>query len=575
MKPNAQRDAKPDRTANRETFMRRFSLTTTAARAAMITGILASVITAPAARAQDAAALSGQVTSAEEGAMEGVIVSAKKDGTNITVSVVTNPQGRYSFPAGRLASGHYALSTRAAGYDLEGPDAADVAAGNPATVDLKLRKTRNLSKQLTNAEWMMSMPGSDDDKLQLLNCVSCHTLERIVKSTHDADEFVQVVTRMQGYAQVSQPIKPQRRVDQSRAANPERFRKFAQYLASINLSQVPRWEYALKTLPRVTGRSTHVVITEYDLPRPTIEPHDVVFAGGYAWYTNFGEEYIGRLDPKTGQHKEFALPELKQGFPTGSLDLKLDRDGPMWFGMMYQGALAKFDPGTEKFQIFPVAPERNKDDTQLNMLTMNYGIDGKMWTNDAGPSTILRLDLASGKYENFDPLALLPGGRANKSIYDIAADSSNNLYMTEFQNNYIVRLDAKTGAVTYYQAPTALARNRRGNMDAQDRFWFAEYRGNKIGMFDTKQERFSEWALPTPFTQPYDVTFDRNGELWTGGMTTDRVVRLDPKTGQGIEYPLARDTNMRHMFVDNTTSPVTFWVGSNHGASIVKVEPQD
>ena len=499
----------------------------------------------------------------------------KKDGANITVSVVTNEQGRYSFPAGRLEAGHYALSTRATGYDLEGPNATDVTPASLANVDLKLRKTSNLSKQLTNAEWMMSMPGSDDDKLQLLNCVSCHTLERIVKSSHDADEFVQVVTRMQGYAQVSQPIKPQRRVDQSRAANPERFRKLAEYLASINLSEVPRWEYALKSLPRVRGRGTHVVITEYDLPRPTIEPHDVVLSNGYAWYTNFGEQYIGRLDPKTGQHREFALPELKKGFPTGSLDLKLDKDGSLWFGMMYQGALAKFDPKSEKFQIFPVSRERNKDDTQLNMLTMNFGVDGKMWTNDAGPSTILRLDVTTGKYENFDPLAMLPGGRANKSIYDIAADSQNNLYMTEFQNNYIVRLDAITDKVSFYQAPTAVSRNRRGNMDEQDRFWFAEYRGNKIGMFDTKQEKFSEWPLHTKFTQPYDVTWDRNGELWTGGMTTDRVVRLDPKTGQGIEYPLARDTNMRHMFVDNTTSPVTFWVGSNHGASIVKVEPQD
>jgi len=27
--------------------------------------------------------------------------------------------------------------------------------------------------------------------------------------------------------------------------------------------------------------------------------------------------------------------------------------------------------------------------------------------------------------------------------------------------------------------------------------------------------------------------------------------------------------------VDNTTTPVTFWTGSNHGASIVKVEPLD
>ena len=29
------------------------------------------------------------------------------------------------------------------------------------------------------------------------------------------------------------------------------------------------------------------------------------------------------------------------------------------------------------------------------------------------------------------------------------------------------------------------------------------------------------------------------------------------------------------IFVDNSTNPVTFWVGSNHGASIVKLEPMD
>jgi hypothetical protein len=27
------------------------------------------------------------------------------------------------------------------------------------------------------------------------------------------------------------------------------------------------------------------------------------------------------------------------------------------------------------------------------------------------------------------------------------------------------------------------------------------------------------------------------------------------------------------VFVDNSTTPVTFWVGNNHGASIVKLEP--
>jgi streptogramin lyase len=527
------------------------------------------------AAAQHAAALTGQVTSSEEGPMEGVIVSAKKDGSTITVSVLSNGEGRYSFPADRLSPGRYNLQIRAAGYDLEGPKTAEVAAGQPATADIKLRKTRNLGKQLTNAEWMMSIPGSDDDKLQLINCVSCHTLERVVKSTHDADEFVQVISRMNGYAQVSQPIKPQRRVDLSRAANPERFRKVAEYLATINLSSSMRHEFDLKTLPRVKGRGTNVVITEYDLPRPTIEPHDVIVVNGEAWYTNFGEQFLGKIDPKTGKHTEYAMPELRKGFPAGNLDLGVGRDGNLLLGMMYQGAVAKFDPKTEKFQIWQLPPERLKDDSQLNMVTNQAHVDGKLWVNDAGPSTLLRLDLASGKFEEFDPFSILPGGRQGYSIYDVRADSQNNVYVTDFQKNYVVKVDAKTGKFTAYQTGTPLSRNRRGRIDDQDRFWFAEYRGNKIAMLDTKEEKIQEWPLPTKFTSPYDVIWDKNGELWTGGMTTDRVVRLDPKSGQVVEYPLPRDTNMRRMFVDNSTTPPTFWVGNNHGASVVKVEPLD
>ncbi len=111
--------------------------------------LLVQVAGSPQAKAQRAAALTGQVTSADEGPMEGVIVSAKKGGSTITVSVVTNDQGRYSFPAGRLEPGNYALEIRAAAYELEGPKAAAVATGQTATADLKLRKTHNLSKQLT------------------------------------------------------------------------------------------------------------------------------------------------------------------------------------------------------------------------------------------------------------------------------------------------------------------------------------------------------------------------------------------------------------------------------------------
>jgi virginiamycin B lyase len=123
--------------------------------------------------------------------------------------------------------------------------------------------------------------------------------------------------------------------------------------------------------------------------------------------------------------------------------------------------------------------------------------------------------------------------------------------------------------------PTEHLRNRRGAVDEQDRLWFAEYRGSKIGIFDTKTERFQEWALPTPWSGPYYPVVDGGGEIWTGGVTTDRVTRLNPKTNEAVEYLMPKDTNIRRVFVDNTTTPVTFWTGSNHGASIVKVEPLD
>ena len=81
--------------------------------------------------------------------------------------------------------------------------------------------------------------------------------------------------------------------------------------------------------------------------------------------------------------------------------------------------------------------------------------------------------------------------------------------------------------------------------------------------------------MPTPHTYPYDVFLDRNGELWSGSMASDRVLRFDPLSGGAVEYLLPRPTNIRRVFVDDATTPVAFWAGNNHGAAIVKLEPLD
>src|SRR4051794_9788858 len=154
-------------------------------------------------------ALSGQISSAEEGMMEGVVVTAKKDGSTISISVISDAQGRYAFPADRLEPGHYSLKARAATYELDGARTADVAAGSEGKSDIKLRKVKNLAPTLTNAEWMISMPGTDQQKKFLLNCNSCHTIERILKSSYDVEGFLQIFQRMSTYYPGSHPLKPQ------------------------------------------------------------------------------------------------------------------------------------------------------------------------------------------------------------------------------------------------------------------------------------------------------------------------------------------------------------------------------
>src|SRR2546430_5954410 len=104
------------------------------------------------ASAQSSAALSGQVSSAEEGAMEGVLVSAKLANSNKTTTVVSDAKGRYAFPAARLEPGKYTISIRAAGYDLAGAPTPEVDAKGGATADLRLVKTKDLAAQLTNGE---------------------------------------------------------------------------------------------------------------------------------------------------------------------------------------------------------------------------------------------------------------------------------------------------------------------------------------------------------------------------------------------------------------------------------------
>jgi streptogramin lyase len=272
-------------------------------------------------------------------------------------------------------------------------------------------------------------------------------------------------------------------------------------------------------------------------------------------------------------HSEFAYPDIKPGWPQGALSVEPDRDGNLWLSTMFQTGLIKFDLKAKSFRSFPLPAELNGDATgQAMVMPARSHVDGKVWTTDVDKRSILRLDTRSGKYESIAPFQASP---RSHFPYGLAADARNNLYFMDFGGEALGRVDAKSLKVTLHATPTPRSRPRRTMMDGLGRVWFAEYAANKLAMFDPKREDISEWEAPTPHTYPYDVFMDRYGQLWSGSMSSDRILRLDPKTKKSVEYLLPRQTNVRRVFVDDKKKPVTFWTGSNHGASIVGLTPLD
>src|SRR5207247_8517836 len=137
-----------------------------------------------------------------------------------------------------------------------------------------------------------------------------------------------------------------------------------------------------------------------------------------------------------------------------------------------------------------------------------------LWTQNNGFAGVHRVDLKSGKWETWDPFKDSPRGH---NIYDVIADSQNNAYFTDIGKEHIGRIDAKTGKLTMYETPTKGSGPRRGMMDAQDRLWFGEYRGQKIAMFDPKSEKFQESGVATAEPNPQAATVAKYGSLWMGG----------------------------------------------------------
>lgn len=545
--------------------------------------------------AQSGAAIAGVVSSKEEGKMEGVVVTARKDGGNFQVSVVSDKAGKYSLPATHLEPGSYKLTIRASGWDLTDPGAIAVTAGKTAKADLALTKTKNLGPQLSNVEWLLNVtnrtPEQKDRMVhQLMACNYCHTYRRIFTTKYTAEQFMPVIHRMVKYyadgtaksddnkrgraAMIQEPFRVKFLEESPNwGASPGMPRtEVADFWAAVNLSGGrTTYPFELKhTMPRPKGAATKVIITEWDIPTASTSTHDsAISPDGVLYFTDESAQYLGAFDTKAKTFKEYkppVVPDVPKGVIPGTRDVVVDKDGIVWMPTRNEkgdSVLLRFDPKTEKYQWV----------NGVSAQFISMGPDGAIWAG------FRRVDPKTLTSEVFNPQT--SGSPVPKGVASYAGnseiDSKGNPWMlTQAGPGGVFGYDMANKKPVWW--PVENAMGRRGAIDHEDQLWYGEYRGDSVVRVSTKTGEFRRWRLDA-YSGPYTSSHpDKKGRVYAPSNMAERLYRIDQNTNDIIAYqwPTEFDTKKINYQpgTDHSDKPV-LWFTNMRTARVSRVEVLD
>jgi len=313
------------------------------------------------------------------------------------------------------------------------------------------------------------------------------------------------------------------------------------------------------TLPRPKGKATRVIITQWDVPRKEAVLHDSgIDAHGNIWYGDESGDFVGMLDPRTNAIKEFPLGTVPAEHLHGGRDVDIDADGNAWFPMRVPGGaayLTKLDPNTGKLTTVDGVPSQ----------FIQVGTGNKVWALGTGTGTI-RVDAKTGVVDGKFP-----------SVNGYQKVVSSTGVVCGATDQAVDCLNTATGERKSYKLPNGPnAYGRRGKMDAQDRYWFAEYSADKLAMLDLKTEKITEWPLPKYSTPYCSSAPDGKGYIYAPSNMSDRIMRLDPKTGQVVEYLMPTELDTKEIHVDpSSRNRSTILFSNKRNARLVRLEVID
>jgi streptogramin lyase len=272
---------------------------------------------------------------------------------------------------------------------------------------------------------------------------------------------------------------------------------------------------------------------------------------------------LSRLNPQTGELKTWRLPNRTLSFIHEILPTP---DGSVWLTVERQGGLARFDPKTEKFEVFidqssnqnfDLAKPAQKDpnDPFPNLPNPSGGQNGGARSHTAVVDHEGNIWVSGRPLKKFDTKTLKYTyyNREAPDNYGISVDPTGHVWFAEFNSRDfqgIGSVDVKTGEVTKVRPPAGVT-PRRLKIDSAGKVWIGDYFGGSATRYDPASGKFEVFKMPGPMPTPYGFLVTHDDNVWYSSMYTDTFGKLDPKTGKFIEFPSPYgERGTRDMFED-------------------------
>jgi virginiamycin B lyase len=259
---------------------------------------------------------------------------------------------------------------------------------------------------------------------------------------------------------------------------------------------------------------------------------------------------------------EYRVPDTPGALP-GTHRVWVDKEDIVWLSENWAHNLTRLDPKTGQFKQFHIDTDNPPNSPGFS----NFHIDPEGYVWETIRNGVVKIDKSNGEIVKHFPFKRLNG------TYDNILSADGHYWAGGQTGTGIVALlDTKTGEMWEMDTRTPVSAPARGGFDLDGNAWFGG-RGGMLIKLDPRTRRITEYYPPIPYVTFYEAMPDKNGEVWAGALHAGRFLRFNPRTERWIQYEMPEPySHDRRTWIDNSTNPVTVWY-VDHNGYMVRIQP--